>query len=217
MCSVVVCCRRLVSFAYNHWRAAVTVGDEIRAEVVMQDGSPSNYFACFRNREHIEVCRNRKRCIACKELVAYLETRYKRCLQGCDNRYNYASPSVKLQLTQLNHLTKQLEDARSLLADNELAVAKLNCAESLNDEDSAYLVDLLSQVLKYNMEFNSNCFLYKLIKQQLQCLLPSTTTKTPNHPQQRIAQSMRWDPDIIHWMMSIQYLGGEGVVNLLRG
>lgn len=58
----------------------------------------------------------------------------------------------------------------------------------------------------YDKDFDvKNSFLYKLLDQQLNCLkCPSTT-------------GFRWNQHIIHWALSLQYLGGKKCVELLRG
>jgi hypothetical protein len=66
------------------------------------------------------------------------------------------------------------------------------------------LQHLLERVLELNPQF-SETFIYKLFLQQLRCLV------APD------ARSWRWDKDIIHWCLTLQYHGGKATIDALRG
>ena len=69
---------------------------------------------------------------------------------------------------------------------------------------SSELGELLYTVI-HNNKINSESFLYKLIKTQLQCLLCDDV------------RQFRFDSDIIHWGLTLQYYGGQQLINILRG
>jgi hypothetical protein len=85
--------------------------------------------------------------------------------------------------------------------------------------DELYLVSLLKQILLINPNFKDT-FLYKLIKQQLLCLLPKDGEKFASGLLIKfmiLKGRRKWDKDIIHWCLTLQYHGGKGIIDILRG
>jgi hypothetical protein len=122
------------------------------------------------------------------------------------------SEQQKELLEDNSRLRKLLRQNQLLLEKRDQKIAELlKATVLLDEEDNLYLVSLLLQVLKTNREFNNNTFIYKLLQQQLRCLLPS------KHNTQKEGREFRWDPAIIHWAITIQYHGGKGLIDILRG
>ena len=65
-------------------------------------------------------------------------------------------------------------------------------------------MDLLKKVLEEN-KLRADCFLYKLITQQLLCLAAGD------------CRAFRWDKDIVLWALTLQYHGGKLVIDRIRG
>lgn len=116
-----------------------------------------------------------------------------------------------LQTATPSSLTKEnLSSLSEILAKIDLPSLddpsiSINPVIDLPFDDNKFLLSWFSKVLTENSRTLSNCFVFRLLSQQLRCL----STKDP--------RGMRWDPKIIHWAMSIQYYGGKACLNTIRG
>lgn len=84
---------------------------------------------------------------------------------------------------------------------------------------SRVLVGLLMRVLETN-KLKTNTFMYHFLRQQLLCL--NTVCIIIEREEiiiyiQDDAQGFRWDPVIIHWVMTLQYHGGKKIIESIRG
>ena len=79
-----------------------------------------------------------------------------------------------------------------------------NKETKLNTTEEPHLVQLLQQTFKEN-KINENLFIYKFIETQLSCLLLDD------------ARAFRWDSTLVHWATTIQYHGGQKLLNIIRG
>ena len=117
----------------------------------------------------------------CSKLVDFLQTKMKRS-KHCLTQYPSTLSTLRKQVTHLKSVRPRLERKLAKLKQEILDVSDINnndkgCTAQidtdlqLEDHDSLYLVNLLKKVLQANRQFNGECFLYNLIKQQLLCLL----------------------------------------------
>lgn len=81
---------------------------------------------------------------------------------------------------------------------------------------------LLKKVLLSNKGLQET-FLYKLLKQQLLCLLPGEKEELASGMYSLcktltvLLGRKKWDPAIIHWCLTLQYHGGQRTIDTLRG
>lgn len=127
---------------------------------------------------------------------------------GSIARPHHLPSSIKQNIVNLKRknalLENELSNMKELLQKKDHTIAKLlQQSVSLEEEDELYLVQLLKKVLLANKSF-STTFIYRLFCQQLKML---------HYGHGRC----KWDPAIIHWMMTIQYHGGQGIIDILRG
>ena len=205
--------KKLIDFAYQIWQVAVHNSKDIILGVLQLDqrGNPLNYYGCCSSDHTFQPATVRqKRCDKCQKLVAYIWNQYKRYQKGCKFRFTYSSPVIKQKLYQTKKISsllqKELDDLKRCHSiEPQQPQEALKQEEELNGRDTLTLVRLLKTVLLTNKDFNQDCFLYQLIEQQLLCL------------QNTKGRSFQWDPAIVHWTMSLQYYGGQQVIDLLRG
>ena len=171
-----------------------------------KNGTICNFFGCNEESGLVIRLRNTKRCQDCSRLENFVRTRMKRrrnrIVEKSLTLHEKMRDKVKTLQLEIRTMQKELRTMGELVDENYIG---LNCNAEVDDKDTYSLVRLLMKVLEANKTFNSNCFMFKLIRQQLLCL-----TKEDG-------RGFRWDPSIIQWALTLQYHGGKGLLNILRG
>eukprot|EP00733_Pompholyxophrys_punicea_P000753 Pompholyxophrys_punicea_v1_NODE_265_length_2478_cov_92.556748.p1 type:complete len:635 gc:universal NODE_265_length_2478_cov_92.556748:567-2471(+) len=111
----------------------------------------------------------------------------------------------KLNFFRENLSAVEREYEKVRLENEKIKSEQLKLSESVDSEaDNEFLVKLLMKVLECG-RLSKHHFMFKMIQTQLTCC------------QTESVRAFRWDPAIIHFAMSIQFLGGQSLLDFLRG
>ena len=126
-------------------------------------------------------------------------------------KINTPFSSLHLPPTIEEYLRKLREENKTLTKENEklrkAAQEELEKGEKVkiqSDADNHVLVRILTRVLESNV-LQKDHFIFHFLQQQLQCVDTSD------------ARGFRWDTEIVHWALTIQFYGGKLVLSTLRG
>ena len=200
-----------MKFTKEEWGQHIISKQSIVGIAAQSEGVITNYFGCFPERDLVTRERNRKRCNRCSRMTEFVKTRMKRRKTGVMNQFDRSHFVIRRRLTILKNrnqkLRKTVETLLEELSDypvDEENDQELDFSQNMDDEETEQLVELLKSVLKSNRNFKET-FIFKLIRQQLLCLAKSD------------GRGFRWDPAIVHWALTINYHGGNSLLNVMRG